>query len=227
MLHDADLIAANCTRAELSSPNDSDCSSMLLLDWAIEMFGKPQAICRANRPELTLRHSWPIIVQSLFWHNPGFNYDNACKQSPMQSSIICMAIAPFMKLSAGHARSKLQEILVIHASPITTEAMAGIGALYAIKDEVRREPANIRLSVRQTRVRPLLDDMRKWMEKALRSLPAKNETAAAIRFAFSSWRALTRHFDDGIFGIYNSAAERALRAVAIPKGESPALPGWQ
>src|SRR5438477_6825678 len=115
----------------------------------------------------------------------------------------------------AHARRKFHEIHVIHASPTTTEALARIGALYAIEDEVRGKPADLRLSVRQTRARPLLEDMRKWMEKALRALSAKSETAAAIRYALSRWRALTRYTEDGLLEIDNSAAERALRAVDL------------
>ena len=57
--------------------------------------------------------------------------------------------------------------------------------------------------------------MRNWMEKALRSLSAKSETAAAIRYALSRWRALTRYTEDGLLEIDNSAAERALRAAAL------------
>ena len=51
------------------------------------------------------------------------------------------------------------------------------------------------------------------MEKSLRSLSAKSETA--IRYALSRWRALTRYTEDGMLEIDNSAAERALRAVAL------------
>jgi len=53
------------------------------------------------------------------------------------------------------------------------------------------------------------------MEKSLRSLSRKSETAAAIRYALSRWRALTRYTGDGRLEIDNSAAERALRAVAL------------
>ena len=80
---------------------------------------------------------------------------------------------------------------------------------------MRGKPADRRLSVREARSRPLLDDMRKWMEKALRSLSTKSETAGAIRYALSRWRALTRYTEDGMLEIDNSAAERALRAVAL------------
>jgi len=115
----------------------------------------------------------------------------------------------------AHARRKFHEIHVVHASPTTTEALARIGALYQIEDEIRGRPADLRLSIRQSRARPLLDELRTWMEKALRSLSSKSETAGAIRYALSRWRALTRYTEDGLLEIDNSAAERALRAVAL------------
>ena len=115
----------------------------------------------------------------------------------------------------AHARRKFHDIHVAHASPTTTEAMARIGALYGIEEEIRGKPAEHRCSVRQTRARPLLDSLRHWMEKALRSLSTKSETAGAIRYALSHWRALTRYVDDGLLEIDNSAAERSLRAVVM------------
>lgn len=115
----------------------------------------------------------------------------------------------------AHARRKFHEIHVIHASPTTNEALARIGALYAIEDEIRGRPADVRLSIRQARARPLLDELRTWMEKALRGLSPKSETAGAIRYGLSRWRALTRYTENGMLEIDNSAAERALRAVAL------------
>jgi transposase len=115
----------------------------------------------------------------------------------------------------AHTRRKFHDIHVAHASPTTTEALARIGALYGIEEQIRGKPAALRCSVRQTRSRPLLDQLRRWMEKMLRSLSTKSETAGAIRYALSHWRALTRYVDDGLLEIDNNAAERALRAVAI------------
>jgi len=115
----------------------------------------------------------------------------------------------------AHTRRKFHDIHVVHRSPTTTEALARIGALYGIEEQIRGTPAELRCSVRQTRSRPLLDELRHWMEKTLRSLSTKSETAGAIRYALSHWRALTRYVDDGLLEIDNNAAERALRAVAI------------
>ena len=115
----------------------------------------------------------------------------------------------------SHARRKLHDIHVVHASPITTEAIHRIGALYGIEEEIRGKSAEIRRSVRQVRSKPLLDDLRQWMEKSLRSLSEKSETAGAIRYALSRWRALTRYLDDGLLEIDNNAAERSLRSVVM------------
>jgi transposase len=115
----------------------------------------------------------------------------------------------------AHARRKFHDIHVVHASPITTEAIRRIGALYAIEEEVCGKPPELRREIRQARAKPLLDDLRSWMEKSLRQLSAKSETTGAIRYALAHWRALTRYVDDGLLEIDNSAAERALRAVAL------------
>lgn len=64
--------------------------------------------------------------------------------------------------SWAHARRKFHEIHVVHASPTTTEALARIRALYAIEDEIRGKPVDLRLSVRQSRARPLLDELEKF-----------------------------------------------------------------
>ena len=96
-----------------------------------------------------------------------------------------------------------------------TETLNRIGALYAIEEKVRGKPIDLRREVRQSHARPLLDDLRSWMEKSLRQLSPKSETAAAIRYALSRWRALVRYVDDGLLEIDNNAAERALRCVAL------------
>src|SRR5581483_4338694 len=42
----------------------------------------------------------------------------------------------------AHARRKFHDIHLAHASPTTTEALARIGALYAIEDEIRGKPVD-------------------------------------------------------------------------------------
>lgn len=115
----------------------------------------------------------------------------------------------------AHARRKFHDIHIAHPSPTTIGALERIGILYRIEEEVRGKPSDERRAIRQTRAAPLLSELRAWMEKTLRSLSPKSETAEAIRYALSRWRALTRYVDDGCIEIDNSTAERALRAVAL------------
>ncbi len=114
----------------------------------------------------------------------------------------------------AHARRKFYELMQAHKSPVATEAVERIGALYGIENEIRRSPDECR-EVRQSRSRPLLNSMRQWLEASLAKLSKKSDTSAAIRYALTRWDALMRFCDDGRVEIDNNVAERALRTVAI------------
>jgi transposase len=115
----------------------------------------------------------------------------------------------------AHVRRKFYDIHVANGSAIAAEAIKRIGALYDIEREIRGKPIDIRLEVRHTRARPLMGDLHRWFNKTLAGLSRKSDTAAAIRYALSRWRSLTRYLDDGRIEMDHSAAERALRTVAL------------
>jgi hypothetical protein len=115
----------------------------------------------------------------------------------------------------AHIRRKFYDLMDTHQSPIATEAVERIAALYRIEREIRgRSPAE-RQEVRNTRARPLLESMHHWLEASLSQLPRKSETAAAIYYALARWDALMRYLENGRIELDNTAAERALRAVVI------------
>ena len=115
----------------------------------------------------------------------------------------------------AHVRRKFYDLKQAHNSPIAGEAVGRIGELYGIEKEIRGRPPEQRREVRNARTRPLLDSMHQWAEASLSKLSKKSDTSAAIRYALGLWDALVRFCDDGHIEIDNSAAERALRAVAI------------
>lgn len=115
----------------------------------------------------------------------------------------------------AHVRRKFYDIQVANGSLIASEAVKRIGALYDIEREVCGRPPEVRTETRQTRARPLLDELHRWLNKTLAGLSRKSDTAFAIRYALSRWRALSRYIDDGRIEMDNSAAERALRTVAL------------
>jgi len=115
----------------------------------------------------------------------------------------------------AHVRRKFYDLQQAHASPIASEALERIAALYAIEKEIRGRPPDERQQVRTTRARPLLQSLQEWFEVSLTKLSRKSETTAAIRYALGLWEALKRYCDDGRLEIDNNAAERALRVVAL------------
>ncbi len=115
----------------------------------------------------------------------------------------------------AHVRRKFYDLQQAHASPVASEALERIAALYAIEKEIRGQPPEERQQVRNARAKPLLDSLRQWFETMLTQLSRKSDTTTAIRYALSRWDALVRYADDGGIEIDNNAAERALRAVAL------------
>lgn len=115
----------------------------------------------------------------------------------------------------AHVRRKFFELHQAHASPIATEALQRIGALYAIEAEIRGQLPPRRQAVRAARAGPLLADCQTWLTDTLSTLSRKSALAEAIRYALVRWPALTRYVEDGRIEIDNNAAERALRPVAV------------
>jgi transposase len=115
----------------------------------------------------------------------------------------------------AHARRSFYDIHSATDSPIAAEALARIGALYAIESEIRGRAPPERARVRQARAGPLLEAMREWLRATLARVSRKSELAKAIGYVLTRWSALTRYCDDGRIEIDNNAAERALRAVAL------------
>jgi transposase len=115
----------------------------------------------------------------------------------------------------AHIRRNFFDLMKAHNSPIATEAVHRIAALYLIERQIRGRPAEERRAIRIAEAKPLFDDMGRWLGEALRQLTPKSETAAAIHYALGLWDALARYLDDGRIELDNMIAERALRPVAI------------
>ena len=115
----------------------------------------------------------------------------------------------------AHARRKFYDLHAARPTALSTEALRRIGELYAIEESIRGKPPDERRAARLRQAKPLLDDLQRWLQTTLATLSRKSDTAAAILYALKLWPALTRYADDGRIEIDNSAAERALRGVAL------------
>lgn len=102
-----------------------------------------------------------------------------------------------------------------------TEVLRRIAELYAIEAAIRGRPPDERKRIRQLQERPLLDKLHILLFDIFATLPLKSDIALAIPCSLNLWPALTRYRDDGRTEIDNSAAERALRGVAIGRRNYP------
>lgn len=115
----------------------------------------------------------------------------------------------------AHFRRKIFDIHATKPTALTTDLLARIACLYAIEDEIRGAPPDVRRRRRLEQTAPLIDALRSALDDALRRLSPKSETAKAIAYGRKRWAALARFLDDGRLEIDNNIAERAMRSIAI------------
>ena len=101
------------------------------------------------------------------------------------------------------------------ATPLTTNLLERIGALYKVEASIRGQPPDVRAHARREHSRPVVDALRAVIDDALRKLSPRSEMAKALRYGVKLWPSLTRFLDDGRLEIDNGVAERALRGVAV------------
>ena len=95
--------------------------------------------------------------------------------------------------------------------------LAYIRLLYDVEREARdmKLDSDGRLALRQARSVPILDDIKKYLEREQREVLPKSPEGQAISYALSNWKALIRYCEDGDLEIDNNGAERSLRGVVI------------
>lgn len=113
----------------------------------------------------------------------------------------------------SHVRRQFYDLAA--ASPIATEALTRIAALYRIEADIRGRPAGERRAARQERSRPVIDVLEPWLREKLDLLSRKSKLAEAIRYALTRWAGLSLFLDDGRVEIDSNVVERAIRPLAL------------
>ena len=115
----------------------------------------------------------------------------------------------------AHFRRKVFDLHERSPTPLTTDILERIGAIYAVEAGVRGQPPDVRWRSRHQNSRALVDALREVLDAALRRLSPKSDMARAIAYGTKRWPALSRFLGDGRLEIDNNIAERALRGVAV------------
>jgi transposase len=71
------------------------------------------------------------------------------------------------------------------------------------------------MAERRALSKPLVDNLKLWLEQQLAHTPGRGRLAEAIRYALSRWHRLTRFLHDGRIELDTNPVERAIRPVAL------------
>jgi transposase len=99
----------------------------------------------------------------------------------------------------------------------STVMLAYIRLLYEVEREAgeRKLKGEARRVLRQEKSKPILDDIRAYLEREQPHVLPKSPEGEAIAYTMSNWEALARYVDDGDLAIDNNGAERSLRGIAV------------
>ena len=140
-----------------------------------------------------------------FMHADGYPGFNELYRTGRVSEVACMA----------HIRRKFVDIHKAQGSAIAEEAIKRIATLYGVEKEVRGQPPNVRVKARQSRSKPIFDDLETWLHVQLPKISGKSPLAGAIRYALTRMKKLRPWLDHGFLELDNNAAERSMRPIAL------------
>lgn len=107
------------------------------------------------------------------------------------------------------------------------KAVDWIGQLYSVERELpallpveaeptaRRQREEERRRQRQEKAKPILDELKKWLDEEKGKALPKSLLGQAIGYALNNWEALCRYLEQGYLNIDNNLSERTLRPVAL------------
>ncbi len=115
----------------------------------------------------------------------------------------------------AHARRKFDELVKDNLSPVGTQALQRIAALYQIERQAKGLLAEERLAIRQSSAKPLCEDLHAWLRLERQRVPEGSATAKAIDYSLNRWQALTAYLDNGAVQIDNNHIENLMRPWAM------------
>jgi transposase len=93
--------------------------------------------------------------------------------------------------------------------------LALIRKLYRVEGQARKLTPQSRYAHRQKHARPVLDEIRRWLDDVLPQVPPTSAAGKALNYLHNEWDHLTRYLDDGRLEIDNNGAENTIRPFVL------------
>lgn len=120
-----------------------------------------------------------------------------------------------------HARRKYDEALKAMGGKAKAKggkAMQGLSyirKLYAVERLAQELSPEERHALRQEKSRPVIEEMRAWLDRSVLQVPPKSALGKALAYTLNHWEPLTRFLDDGLIPLDNNPAENAIRPFVV------------
>jgi transposase len=116
----------------------------------------------------------------------------------------------------AHVRRKVVEAANSrHQTGLAHEFLGQIQKLYQVDRKLRGESPERRKEVRQTESRPILDELKAWLDKQAQRIIPKGLLGKAIGYTRNQWPTLMTFLEDGHLEIDNNLAENAIRPFVV------------
>jgi len=143
-----------------------------------------------------------------YLHCDGFSaYDSYAADHPVQ------LVGCWM-----HARRYFAEIVKMTKSKgLAHDAIAMIATLYRIEKHMKQQEYNTEQVVqyRQEKSKPILDKIKKWLEKHYPLVLPKSPIGHAIKYCLNQWHKLSCYLEDGRLEIDNGLSERKIKPFVM------------
>ena len=140
-----------------------------------------------------------------FMHADGYAGFNELYRRGGVQEVACMA----------HIRRKFVDAHKSQGSAVAEEAIKRIAELYGVEKEVRGQPPDERVRIRQRKSKPIFDDLEAWLHAQLTRISGKSPLGGAIRHALTRIKKLRPWLDHGFLELDNNTAERSMRPIAL------------
>jgi len=143
----------------------------------------------------------------------GYDGYNAVVSANDLTHVGCMAHArrKFSEAIKAQGKSKNKNRKGGHAH----RGLALIQKLYRVEKQSRKLTPEERYGHRQRHARPILDELRVWLDDALPQVPPTTATGKALNYLHNEWDKLIRYLEDGRLAIDNNSAENAIRPFVV------------
>jgi hypothetical protein len=138
-------------------------------------------------------------------------YNQVCRNNPI-TRIGCWDHARRKYVEASKAAPAKKKGQKVSKADV---AIGKIRKLYAIEDRIKDLEPDQKTEQRSKLSRPVLDDLKTWLQINSARVPKDSLTAKAIQYTLNQWELLIGYCDDGRLHISNALAENAIRPFAV------------